>query len=233
MKTFQCQFQVFELNSAKQTGDITQPSVCKEFDLIMFYFKAILASRGYHVYKESSWSNAKIDEEVKVELETNTKSLSTDPHAFAIKTKNPYFNDWKTVGHIPREISPYVGNVSGTLKSLKYKPSPISSGGLEVLLLLKFSGKDKWVVDTMEEFVLNFYSYEYSENLSVVDNKDDDEDDDDYQAIMIKSEETDSQETEAQSEIQETKSQETETESQSSNIDLQINEDIPVPIIID
>ena len=105
MKTFQCQFQVFELNSAKQIGDLTHPNICKEFDLIMFYFKAIIASRGYHVYKETSWSNAKINEEVKVELETNTKSLSTDPYACAIKTKNPYFNDWKTVGHIPREIS--------------------------------------------------------------------------------------------------------------------------------
>ena len=74
MKIFQCQFQVFELNSAKQTGNITHPNVCKEFDLIMFYFKAIIASRGYHVYKETSWSNAKINEEVKVELETNTTS---------------------------------------------------------------------------------------------------------------------------------------------------------------
>ena len=152
MKTFQCQFQVFELNSAKQTGDITHPNVCKEFDLIMFYFKAIIASRGYQVYKETSWSNAKIKEKVKVELETNTTSLSTNPYMSAIKTKNPYFNDWKTVGHIPREISRYVyffikeenGNVSGTLKSLKYKPpSPIPSGGLEVPLLLKFSAKDK------------------------------------------------------------------------------------------
>ena len=68
MKTFQCQFQVFELNSAKQTGDITHPNVCKEFDLIIFCFQAIIASSGYHVYKETSWTNAKINEEVKVEL---------------------------------------------------------------------------------------------------------------------------------------------------------------------
>ena len=150
MKTFQCQFQVFELNSAKQT-DITHPDVCKEFDLIIFYFKAIIASRGYHVHKETPWSNAKINEEFRVELETNTTSLSTDPYSCTIKTKNPYFNDWKTVGHIPREISRYLyffikeenRNVSGTLKS------SIPSGGLEVPLLLKFSAKDKWVVDTM------------------------------------------------------------------------------------
>ena len=111
-------------------------------------------------------------------------------------------------------------------KVLKIQAVPIPSGGLEVPLLLKFSAKDKWVVDTMEEFVLNFYSYEYSGNLSIADNEHDDEDDDDYEAIMIELEETDSQETEAQSEIQETKSQETETESQLSNTDLQINEDI-------
>ena len=64
--------QCFALNSAKETGDITHPNVCKEFNLIMFYFKAIIASRGYHVYEETSWSNSKINEEVKVELETNT-----------------------------------------------------------------------------------------------------------------------------------------------------------------
>ena len=126
MKTFQCQFQVFVLNSAKQASDITHSNVSKEFNLIMFYFKVINASRGYHFYRDTSWSNAEINEEVKVELETNT-TLSTDPYVCAIKTKNPYFNDRKTVEHIPREISRYVyffikeedGNVSGTLKSLK------------------------------------------------------------------------------------------------------------------
>ena len=164
MKRFQWKFQVFKLSSAKQTSDITHPNVCKEFDLIIYNFKAIIASRGYHVYKETSWSNAKTNEEVKVELETNTTSFSADPYACAIKTKNPYFSDWKTVGHIPREISRYVyffieeenGNVSGTIKSLKCKSFPIPSGGLKVPLLLKFFAKDKWVVDNMEKFVLNF-----------------------------------------------------------------------------
>ena len=35
----------------------------------MFSFKAIIASRGYHVYKDISWSNAKLNDEVKVELD--------------------------------------------------------------------------------------------------------------------------------------------------------------------
>ena len=96
---------------------------------MMFSFKAIIASRGYHVYKETSWSNAKLNDEVKVELETDAKSLSTDLYECAIKAKISYFIGWKTVENIPREISPYVyffikeenGKVLGTLKSLKKK----------------------------------------------------------------------------------------------------------------
>ena len=40
----------------------------------MYSFKAKIASRGYHVFKETSWSNAKEGDEVKVELETNKSS---------------------------------------------------------------------------------------------------------------------------------------------------------------
>ena len=38
---------------------------------MMFSYKAIIASRGYKVYKETSWSNAKLNDEVKLELETD------------------------------------------------------------------------------------------------------------------------------------------------------------------
>ena len=64
---------------------------------MMFSFKAIIVSRGYHIYKETSWSNAKFKEE----LETDAKSLSTDPYACAIKARHSYFVGWKTVGHNP------------------------------------------------------------------------------------------------------------------------------------
>ena len=72
------------------------------------------------------------------------------------------------------------GKVFETLKSLKYKTSPISSGGLEVPLSLTFSCKEKWVVDTMEEFVQNFYTFEYRRNQSVNTNDSKDEEEDDY-----------------------------------------------------
>ena len=91
-----------------------------------YSFQCVIASRGYHVYKETSWSDATIGEDVKVELETNKRSIETDPYSCAIKAKHKYFIGWKTVGHIPREISRYVyffikeegGKVIGTLKSL-------------------------------------------------------------------------------------------------------------------
>ena len=37
----------------------------------MFSFKGIIASRGYHVYRKTLWLNAKLNDEVKVELETD------------------------------------------------------------------------------------------------------------------------------------------------------------------
>ena len=105
---------------------------------------------------------------------TDGKSLSTDPNACVIKEGHSNFASWKTAGHIPQEISHYVyfvieeenGEVFGTLKLLKYKASPILSGGLEVPLLLAFSCKGKWVVNTMEEFIQNFYTLEHSGNRS-------------------------------------------------------------------
>ena len=156
-----------------------------------YSFHTIIASRGYHVYKETSWSNAKIGDEVKVEIEKNPKLIASDPYSCAIKTKHDYFIGWKTVGHIPRKISRYVyffikqegGKVNGKLNSLKYKASPIPSDGLEVPLSLKFKCDEKWVLDAMEEFVDNFYSYDFAGNLV----KDEDEDDEsvDFDAVVF------------------------------------------------
>ena len=71
----------------------------------MYSFKAKIASGGYHVFKKTSWSNAKEGDEVKVELETNKSSKKIDLYACAIRAKEEYFKGWKIVGHIPRENS--------------------------------------------------------------------------------------------------------------------------------
>ena len=103
------------------------------------------------------------------------------------------------------------GKVFETLKSLKYKTSPIPSGGLEVPLSLIFSCKEKWVVDLTEEFVQNFYTFEYNRNQSVNTNDSKDEEEDDYQTIVLEPENEENEDRE---------------KSQSEKIDLEINNDI-------
>ena len=56
-----------------------------------FSFDAIIASRWYHVYKDTTWSNAEVGEQVKVELETNPKSIAVDTYSCAITAKHSYF----------------------------------------------------------------------------------------------------------------------------------------------
>ena len=51
------------------------------------------------------------------------------------------------------------------MKFTQKKVSPIHSLGLEVPLSLTFSCNGKYVINTMEEFVENVYSFEYSGNL--------------------------------------------------------------------
>ena len=143
-----------------------------------------------------------------------------------IKAKHEYVTEWKTVGHIPREISRYVyffikqegGRVYGKLKPLKYKFSPIPSGGLEVPLLLKFESQDKWVKDTMEEFVETFYFFDFPVDLVV---NDEDEEETDFEIL-----DTGNSNENGESEINE-KDEETVTID-----DTMTNETKQVPIII-
>ena len=50
----------------------------------MYSFDSKIARRGYHVYRNSTWQNAKSGDKVKVEIETKL-SKSIDPYACAIK----------------------------------------------------------------------------------------------------------------------------------------------------
>ena len=149
----------------------------------MYSFKAKIASRGYHVFKETFWNNAKEGDEVKVELETNKSSNKTDPYACAIRAKEEYFKGWKTVGHIPREISRHVyffiksqgGSVNGTVISTKYRTSPIPAGGLEIPLLLTFSCSKAINFGKMKTFVQTLYDYNF--NGTVIEEESSDEED--------------------------------------------------------
>ena len=125
----------------------------------MYSFDSKIASRGYHVYRNSTWQNAKSGDRVKVAIETNTSSKSINPFACAIKIKHKLFYTSWTVRHILREISCHCyfflkesGNITGHLISTNYIVSPIPTVGSEVLLLPTFSVKSERIFELMKSF---------------------------------------------------------------------------------
>ena len=88
----------------------------------MYSFDSKIACRGYHVYRNSTWQNAKSGDKVKVEIETN-KSRNQSAHTLVPSKQNTnFFDTWLTVGHTPREISCHCyfflkegGNITGHL----------------------------------------------------------------------------------------------------------------------
>ena len=70
----------------------------------------------------------------------------------------------------------------------------------------------------MEEFIQNVYTFKYSGNQSVDTSDSEDEEEDDYQTIVLEPESEEDEETE---------------ESQSDKIYVEIDKNIPAPIVID
>ena len=106
-----------------------------------------------------------------------------DPYACAIRAKEEYFKGWKTVGHIPREISRHVyffiksegGSVNGTVISTKYRTSPIPAGGLDIPLLLTFSCSRAINFEKMKTFVQTLYDYKFTGTVIEEENSDDED----------------------------------------------------------
>ena len=42
-------------------------------------FKDIISLRGYHVDQETAWSGAKVNDKIKIEIESNQSSIAIDP----------------------------------------------------------------------------------------------------------------------------------------------------------
>ena len=107
-------------------------------------FQAKVASRGYHVYKETTWRNAMENEKVTVAIESNEASRQIDPYCCAILIKSG--ESVVTVGQITREISRHYnfflkekgGEINGNVFSATYRPLLIPSDGLEIPLVLRF-----------------------------------------------------------------------------------------------
>ena len=75
-----------------------------------------------------------------------------------------------TYPHIPREIYCHVyyfiktegGFVNGSVISTKYRPLPITSGGLEFPLWLKFLCPEQKTFEKMKNYFDSLYDYDYS-----------------------------------------------------------------------
>ena len=63
-----------------------------------FSFKTKVASRGFHIYKNTTWENVSIGQEISVQWETNEDSKKIDPYCSAIKTMVSV--KLETVGHM-------------------------------------------------------------------------------------------------------------------------------------
>ena len=76
------------------------------------------------------------------------------------------------------------------IKITKIQSVTNSSGGFEVPLSLTFSCKEKWVINTLEEFVENFFSFDDSGNLHSINytNDSDGDEDNDCQTITLATE---------------------------------------------
>ena len=58
----------------------------------MYSFDSNIASRGYHMYRNPTWQNAKSGDKVKAEIETNKSSKLVDAYVCAIKIKHKLFD---------------------------------------------------------------------------------------------------------------------------------------------
>ena len=62
--------------------------------MVLFSFKSVIILREYHVYKETTWSDAKIDDVVKVNLEANQSLITNYCYGYAKNTRHKYFVGW-------------------------------------------------------------------------------------------------------------------------------------------
>ena len=147
-----------------------------------FSFQTKVASRGFHIYKNATWENVNIDQEISVQLETNEDSKMIDPYCCAIKTM--VSGKLETVGHIPREVSRHTyfyikkgGRIDGSVLSTRYRPSPIPSGGLEVPLIMTFRIPRYITHQKMKDFMTKLYCYDHK---PVTENVESDSDSDEF-----------------------------------------------------
>ena len=146
-------------------------------------FQTKVASRGFHIYKNTTWENVNIGQEISVQLETNEDSKKIDPHCCAIKTM--VSGKLETVGHIPNQVSRHTyfyikeeeGRIDGPVLSTSYRPSPIPSGELEIPFMMTFRSPRYITHQKMKDFMTKLYFYDHK---PVTNNVESDSDSDEF-----------------------------------------------------
>ena len=109
--------------------------------------------RGYHVYR-TSWKPFS-KQQLTFKQEKDNKH---DRFAVAGQTTGTIFPS--TVGHIPIELSRYIWHalqreaiIKGEVTAIKYKPSPLVQGGLEIPNAVTVKWDDKNAIDILRKKV--------------------------------------------------------------------------------
>ena len=131
-------------------------------------FSYVIASRGFHHYRVTTWPDVYDGEMVSVVRETDPNSLQHDRYACSVKRikegRGVLMARLVTVGHVPLEISKichyfiiHGGEISGTVEDSKPRRSPIPSGGLEIKLNLTFKGRGD-LIDKLKLLLRDAYN---------------------------------------------------------------------------
>ena len=126
----------------------------------MHSFSAEVGSRGYHVYRKTSWRNIHLHQQVVMLKEVNNISIDINPYCCRITIKRVERIGPLTVGHVPRELSRFIlyfiqegGLFTARVASTTSRISPIPEGGLEVPILMHFTHENKAISLKMEILV--------------------------------------------------------------------------------
>ena len=125
-----------------------------------------IAARGWHVYGKTVSQSPRKGEKLTTVKEKSKEALDIDPYAVAwmLKRRNKLIPD--IVGHVPREISRFIsfffthgGKLEANVLFVRPLPSPIPSGGLEIMLMAKLTTdqKDAKILKYLQQLIAENY----------------------------------------------------------------------------
>ena len=108
-------------------------------------YKTLVVNRAWHVYGKTVWGW----DALFAKKEENTEALDSDPDIVAWIKNSKSRLIGEVVGHFSREISRVIhfflrqgGTVEAEVQNERYLPSPIPSGGVEIMLPATFKIAD-------------------------------------------------------------------------------------------